>query len=233
MRKGEEKRLEMLAVAERLFCVKGYDATSIQDILDVLHVSKGGFYHYFASKEALLESLFARRAEVAVNAATEALTLKVNPMDRLNTVLHQFIPMRREDRAFMTMLLPLIARQEGRSMRLCYAEALESAFLPLLESEMDNAQAAEIIQPPVRDCGPMLLHLLSKCWYDASMHLLECAQKGQEHSPAALLAILDQYRRMVEVLLDAPYGSVKLVDLAEWDGMAELLLRRINMPMQG
>ena len=105
MRKGEEKRQEMLAVAERLFCVKGYDATSVQDILDVLHVSKGGFYHHFASKEALLENLFASRAEAAAAKAEEALSLLVDPMARLNTVLRCFIPLRKEDRAFLAMLL--------------------------------------------------------------------------------------------------------------------------------
>ena len=39
MRKGEAKRQEMLAAAERLFLSRGYDATSVQDILDDLHAS--------------------------------------------------------------------------------------------------------------------------------------------------------------------------------------------------
>ena len=233
MRKGEEKRQEMLAVAERLFCVKGYDATSVQDILDVLHVSKGGFYHHFASKEALLESLFAARAEAAAVEAEEALTLLVDPMARLNAVLRCFIPMRKEDRAFLAMLLPLLSRQEGRSMRLCYSESLEAAFLPLLEREIDAGQEAETLMPVTSGTAAMTLHLLSRCWYEAAMYLLTCAQKNQEHQPAVLLGILDQYRRAVEVLLDAPYGSVVLADLQEWDSLAEVLLRRMMLPMQG
>ena len=65
------------------------------------------------------------------------------------------------------------------------------------------------------------------------MYLLSCAQKNQEHQAAVLLGILDQYRRAVEVLLDAPYGSVVLADLQEWDSLAEVLLRRMMLPMQG
>ena len=233
MRKGEEKRQEMLAVAERLFCVKGYDATSVQDILDVLHVSKGGFYHHFASKEALLENLFASRAEAAAAKAEEALSLLVDPMARLNTVLRSFIPLRKEDRAFLAMLLPLLSRQEGRSMRLCYSEALESAFLPLMEREIDAGRDAEVLMPVTTGTAAMTLHLLSRCWYESAMYLLSCAQKNQEHQAAVLLGILDQYRRAVEVLLDAPYGSVVLADLQEWDGLAEVLLRRMMLPMQG
>ena len=52
MRKGDEKRLELLNEAERLFCQHGYDKTSVQDILGATGLSKGGFYHHFASKEA-------------------------------------------------------------------------------------------------------------------------------------------------------------------------------------
>ena len=65
MRKGEEKKQEILTVAERLFCLKGYRETSVQDILDVLKASKGGFYHYFESKEAVLETLCTERAQKA------------------------------------------------------------------------------------------------------------------------------------------------------------------------
>ncbi len=115
MRKGEEKRREMLAVAERLFCLKGYDATSIQDILDVLHISKGGFYHYFASKEALLESIFLTRAEHAAALAEASVVANAAPMDRLNGVLAFFMPLRKDDKAFMAMLLPLMERQEGQA----------------------------------------------------------------------------------------------------------------------
>ena len=97
MRKGEEKRREMLVVAERLFCLKGYDATSIQDILDVLQISKGGFYHYFASKEALLESIFLTRAEHAVALAESSVIAIADPMDRLNGVLAFFMPLRKDD----------------------------------------------------------------------------------------------------------------------------------------
>ena len=65
------------------------------------------------------------------------------------------------------------------------------------------------------------------------MYLLTCAQKNQEHQPAVLLGILDQYRRAAEVLLDAPYGSILLADLKDWDSLAEMLLRQMMLPMQG
>ena len=39
MRKGDAKRQAILDVAEKLFYSKGYEATTVQDILDVLETS--------------------------------------------------------------------------------------------------------------------------------------------------------------------------------------------------
>ncbi|MDR3573687.1 MAG: TetR/AcrR family transcriptional regulator [Anaerolineaceae bacterium] len=52
-----EKRKQILEVTQRLIYTRGYEQMAIQDILDELHISKGAFYHYFSSKQALLEAL--------------------------------------------------------------------------------------------------------------------------------------------------------------------------------
>ena len=43
MKKGDARRGELLATAERLFYTKGYEKTSVQDILTEMNFSKGGF----------------------------------------------------------------------------------------------------------------------------------------------------------------------------------------------
>ena len=50
LRKGELRRAEILRVAEDLFYEKGYESTTLSDILHALGLSKGGFYHHFESK---------------------------------------------------------------------------------------------------------------------------------------------------------------------------------------
>ena len=54
------RRNEILDVAQRLIYTKGYEQMTIQDILDGLQISKGAFYHYFDSKQALLEAIIER-----------------------------------------------------------------------------------------------------------------------------------------------------------------------------
>ena len=60
------KRNEILDAAQRLVYTKGYEQMTIQDMLDDLQISKGAFYHYFDSKQAVLEALVERMGEGAV-----------------------------------------------------------------------------------------------------------------------------------------------------------------------
>ncbi len=59
------KRNEILDIALSLVYSKGYEQTTIQDILDGLHISRGALYHYFDSKQALLDALIDRMGKEA------------------------------------------------------------------------------------------------------------------------------------------------------------------------
>ena len=53
----------ILDTASRLFLQNGYERTTLQDIIDATHLSKGAIYHHFASKEAILIAVVDRIGE--------------------------------------------------------------------------------------------------------------------------------------------------------------------------
>ena len=55
--KGERRRQELLQIAYRLFTEKGYDNTSIDEIIAAAGIAKGTYYYHFPSKEATLEAV--------------------------------------------------------------------------------------------------------------------------------------------------------------------------------
>jgi AcrR family transcriptional regulator len=59
------RRDAFLDVAQALILSRGYDRFSVQDILDAAGASKGAFYHYFDSKDALLDAIVDRMADQA------------------------------------------------------------------------------------------------------------------------------------------------------------------------
>jgi len=57
VKEGEVRRKEILVIARELFVKKGYEQTSVNDILKIVDIAKGTFYYYFTSKEEVLEAI--------------------------------------------------------------------------------------------------------------------------------------------------------------------------------
>jgi AcrR family transcriptional regulator len=62
--RGEETRARLLDAAAAGFAEQGYDGTSVAEICDRAGVSKGAFYHHFASKQDLFLELLGRWLDV-------------------------------------------------------------------------------------------------------------------------------------------------------------------------
>lgn len=57
---GQTVPERLVDVALRLFAEKGYEGTSVQDVVTAAGVTKGAMYHYFGSKDDLLHEIYAR-----------------------------------------------------------------------------------------------------------------------------------------------------------------------------
>jgi AcrR family transcriptional regulator len=55
---GDSARVRVLDAAVDLFARQGYDGTSVTQVINQAGVAKGGFYHHFTSKEALLYEVY-------------------------------------------------------------------------------------------------------------------------------------------------------------------------------
>ena len=62
------RRSEILDVAQRLFYRNGYEQSSVQDIISEIGIAKGTFYHYFSSKQDLLDAMIERMIDQTLQA---------------------------------------------------------------------------------------------------------------------------------------------------------------------
>lgn len=139
MRKGDARREQIMATAETLFYQKGYEQTSVQDILDALQFSKGGFYHHFESKLALLSAICEQRAQESYEAAQAAVAACAgDPVAQLNALTDSG-GLWRTDRLDYIGLLLRVAYRGGRRA---------DARTPQAEHAGADAAADER-----RDCG--------------------------------------------------------------------------------
>lgn len=213
MKKGESRREQILLTAESLFYTKGYEQTSVQDILDALRFSKGGFYHHFDSKLALLEAICSMRAEESFSAAQEAaFAVRDDPVAALNALLDSGSMFRADRLDYLTLLLRVAYREDGALMR----EKLKQRTLELMLPLMNEVIAAGVYDglfamPHPALAGELVLRLSAQFTDEVARVLSR--QEDETEKLSEILAKLELYRHTIERMLSAPYGSILLYDM--------------------
>lgn len=83
-----ERRNEILGVAGRLFCEKGFDNTSTNDILAEIGIARGTLYYHFKSKEDILDAIIERLTnQMLEKAAVIALDESIPVLERLTRTM--------------------------------------------------------------------------------------------------------------------------------------------------
>lgn len=79
---SSQTRSRIVQAAWNLFYRYGYENTTIDDIVELSQTSKGSFYHYFSSKDALLSSL-AFLFDDKYEELMESMSPELDPMEKL------------------------------------------------------------------------------------------------------------------------------------------------------
>ena len=81
----------VLDAAVDLFARQGYDATSVAQVISRAGVTKGGFYHHYASKEALLYEVYGDLIARQLTALEQILARRLRPADTLRAVIGDLV----------------------------------------------------------------------------------------------------------------------------------------------
>lgn len=215
MKKGDLKRGIILETAEKLFFEKGYEQTSIQDILDQLSLSKGGFYHHFTSKEAILAEICENHVISGLSRLNMELSgVRNGLMDKLNLLLRKVSMFERDNTAFAALLL-----------KVCYVDGdvrirdrMRSVTLSQLKPHMDEviAEGVKSGEIFVRNPGQITAIVLGMVDQvnDSACRILAASPDN----PECIIEIADRLnacRDAVEMLLGAPFASIILFDPAK------------------
>ena len=212
MRKGEMRRRDILQVAEELFYHKGYESTTINDILESLHLSKGGFYHHFTSKEQLLEAIIEKKAQLSFEAAREAVNNSPGGApEKLNALFDKNAVWQDEQVDFMGLLMRVAYKDDNIVMREKLKRRSMELTRPLIDEVIrQGVQAGEFFTPYPDDIGRLLLALGQNLTDDLALWLL-----GSSDAPdfVGVLHLLEVYRSAMEHMLGAPYGSIDIFQM--------------------
>ena len=133
MKKGEKRKQELLDIAYRMFISRGYENTSIDDILNEAGIAKGTYYYYFESKEQTLEAVIEMMIEKETEAAVSILDSDIPVLQKMVGIIASIRPAPEE--------LPIegaLMRPENIIMHQKIKRRLIEKVLPLLSKVVEE-----------------------------------------------------------------------------------------------
>ena len=127
MKKGERRKQDLLNIAYRMFIEKGYENTSVDDIIIEAGIAKGTYYYYFESKEATLEAVIEMMIEKAEIVAKAALMNPVSIPQKLASVVYAFQPNKDE-----VVITDVLERKENIVMHDKIGKKIVEVAVPIL-----------------------------------------------------------------------------------------------------
>ena len=141
--RSDNRKLEFLQTALELFYEKGYENTTIQDIIDHLGVSKGAFYHYFKSKEEVIVSIARNYTDRAVSIMENIITrTDLSAVDKLNEILKSVNEYKFREREWRSKFRGAIKSEENfklhnKMIHLMKQDAI-GLFMELIDSGVEE-----------------------------------------------------------------------------------------------
>lgn len=109
-RGAEAKRRQILDAAVRVFARQGFHGSRVSDIADEADVAYGLVYHYFDSKEAVLDTLFLERWDVMLAHIAEVDEREIPARDKLEEIAGFIFESYRHDPELMQVIIVEVTR---------------------------------------------------------------------------------------------------------------------------
>jgi AcrR family transcriptional regulator len=186
---------------------------TIQDILDDNHISKGAFYHYFDSKQALLEGLIERTGEEGMQLIRPVLTdLRLNALQKLQTYFNSAMRWKTTQKTVLIPMLKVRYSDDNALLRQKEVAAGKKMMLPLLTDVLQQGIAEGLLATPHPEQTAEVLVSLILGLSDALGELILAGQAGSADL-ARVEATLAAYTYSIERTVGAAPSSLELIDM--------------------
>jgi AcrR family transcriptional regulator len=213
------KRDAFLDAAQRLIERKGYEAMSVQEVLEDVSTSKGAFYHYFDSKADLLDGVVARMVDAAL--------LSVEPVVRdphlpatakLRAVFAGIAAFKTERKELVLGLIETWVSDPNAVVREKFRRVVVARMTPMLATIIreGQAQGTFVVGSPEDTARVFVAFILA---LNQSATELYLARHAGEISLDDVRRAFDAQVEAMERILGAPSGTITIIDdalLHEW-----------------
>ena len=161
---AEERKNEILDVAEQLFAEKGFDNASTNDIINKIGIARGTLYHHFASKEEILDAMVERMTSRSISRAAAVIADKSVPLlERLSAAV---ISLSLNSGAGAEVF-EQIHRPQNALLHQKMQERLMSGVVPLIAKLVEEGNADGTFDSPYPDEAAEMIMTYANIAFDA------------------------------------------------------------------
>lgn len=222
------RRAELLDRAAELFVRHGYDNVSLNDLIADAGVSKGAFYHWFPSKDALITALAERSArEVFMGLEGAVAGSGGDALARLNALLEAGFDVKmsmgvpEQLAAMVSLLRPDNAHLYGRIVA-----AEEALFRPLLTRLIADGVAEDVFDTFDPEGVADMIYGLAASTNTKTLEVLQARdESARERAIDCLTTRFRLHGLAIDRILSLPDGSITTLTRTQVESMVAALPR--------
>jgi AcrR family transcriptional regulator len=228
VKKPEIRRNEILDTAQKFFYQKGYEQTSIQDIIDNLDIAKGTFYHYFTSKIDMLDQLVDRTTSEISAALKQIADSNLHAIEKFNAFFRAATVMKMQRLDVFLVMLKVMFKDENTIIRVkMYRRMVEKnahLFSTIIKQGIDenifNTQFPD-------DVGELLMQVGSVLNETVCRLLIK-----KDEDPNDIVKMIETkmklYQDAMERILGAPRGSLQIYAPQDYGDIVTLFYQKLR-----
>jgi AcrR family transcriptional regulator len=216
IKEPEVRRGEILDAAQRFFYRKGYEQTSVQDIITDIGIAKGTFYYYFSSKLDLLDAMIERMIDQTLQSLEPlAADDQLSALEKLERFFSDLADWKVENKAFSLGIVNVWHKDENAILRHKVKSASVEKIMPLLVKiiEQGMAEGVFVTEYPA-DIAEIVLQI-GQPFSDTLVKIILNEAYNNDDTLAIIERKIIVYHHAIERVLNAPAGSIKLFDLEQ------------------
>lgn len=216
MQENKDTKTRIIEAAQALFMQNGYDKTSVNAIIDYLKLSKGTFYHYFVSKEALLDAVIELFSINIMDELKAIAASNEKALIKLNKVLSRGRDYKVENRELLRMMLSAIYRPENIVLKNKMMTETFKVSVPMLAEIIAQGEKEGVFKSVGADEAALLILGMGAMLSDTIAEFI-LDEKAGGAKRQKIRTLCCAYDKAVARVLGAEEGSVNFVNIEFFD----------------
>ena len=213
VKEHQERKNEILDTAQNLFYQNGYDNTPIANVINAVGIAKGTFYHYFKSKDDLLDQIIgriARNIDAIIDKVLEE--PEENAIVELNNIFNEIGQYKAQEKKVLIMMTHAIYDESNIVLRSKLTNRRIKTVAPRIAKIISRGIAEGVfVTANPEDIAELILHMGTPLGERFAEYILN--NQLNEQSMNEYVNLCKAYERAVEKVLGASEKSLNLFDL--------------------